>query len=403
MPDGLSMWAPCGMLELSSAPSYAETLYTSLVSQLSPAFDMTQGTRMESWAYCVSMGLARAKYALDRASNQKHGDTASDLLPVLEQAYQVIPPVGAGIAQRAAVIAAIDALMPGGRFGDIAGQLSTLLGSDFLGLLRTSDIIANPAAPLTYPATPGNGPGNWVDQRSPLLWLGLVDPVAKTGSQWVTYETLDTESIVDTPWQAGQTYAVGATIIPDASPNGLVYQCTTAGTSGSVEPTWPTVIGNTVTDGLGLVWTCVQTTSPLLHVGQTVTVQGENRRTSELVTVTDVALTPPSGANASFGVCFQANFTKAHDVGATVVTGPFPYWWSTQRQLTVVVTPSASVDAEKRRQIDDLMRKPSRAVDTWAIVAAASQTNTGGVIGSFAIGDAIGTSPIGSFNFKGTP
>ena len=46
---------------------------------------------------------------------------------------------------------------------------------------------------------------------------------------------------------------VGQTTIP-AAPNGHMYRCTTAGTTGSGEPTWPTTSGGTVTDG-GAVWT----------------------------------------------------------------------------------------------------------------------------------------------------
>jgi hypothetical protein len=37
--------------------------------------------------------------------------------------------------------------------------------------------------------------------------------------------------------------------------NGRKYICTTAGTSGATEPTWPTTVGNTVTDGTA-IWTC---------------------------------------------------------------------------------------------------------------------------------------------------
>jgi hypothetical protein len=38
--------------------------------------------------------------------------------------------------------------------------------------------------------------------------------------------------------------------------NGFWYKCTVAGTSGGVEPTWPTTAGNTVVDGT-VTWTCV--------------------------------------------------------------------------------------------------------------------------------------------------
>lgn len=43
-------------------------------------------------------------------------------------------------------------------------------------------------------------------------------------------------------------YALGAAIKP-ATPNGYYYRVTTAGTSGGTIPTYPTVIGQTVTDG----------------------------------------------------------------------------------------------------------------------------------------------------------
>jgi len=55
-------------------------------------------------------------------------------------------------------------------------------------------------------------------------------------------------------WAASTAYSLNDLRVP-TSPNGFVYKVTTEGTSGSVEPTWPTTIGATVLDGT-VEWTC---------------------------------------------------------------------------------------------------------------------------------------------------
>lgn len=62
------------------------------------------------------------------------------------------------------------------------------------------------------------------------------------------------------PARANTTaYALNAYVTP-ATPNGFYYKATAAGTSGGTIPTFPTVIGQTVTDGT-VTWTCAGRTT----------------------------------------------------------------------------------------------------------------------------------------------
>jgi|GEM_PF-6256373 len=61
-------------------------------------------------------------------------------------------------------------------------------------------------------------------------------------------------------WQASTAYNQGDLVEP-TTPNGYVYQCTVAGTSGSSEPTWPTTIDDTVVDGT-VTWKCLRICEP---------------------------------------------------------------------------------------------------------------------------------------------
>lgn len=74
-------------------------------------------------------------------------------------------------------------------------------------------------------------------------------------------------------WQASTAYALGQPVLP-VTQNGHLYWASTAGTSGSTQPTWPTN-GGTVTDGT-VVWTDLGTTATLVQLSAncTATVSG---------------------------------------------------------------------------------------------------------------------------------
>ena len=60
-----------------------------------------------------------------------------------------------------------------------------------------------------------------------------------------------------TAWASATSYAVGAIVRASTVQDfGLVFKCTTAGTSGATQPAWPTLIDGTVVDG-SVTWTAI--------------------------------------------------------------------------------------------------------------------------------------------------
>jgi len=57
-----------------------------------------------------------------------------------------------------------------------------------------------------------------------------------------------------TAWVGTTAITLNDAVVP-VTPNGFFYECTSAGTTAASEPTWPTVIGDTVVDG-SVTWTC---------------------------------------------------------------------------------------------------------------------------------------------------
>ena len=79
-----------------------------------------------------------------------------------------------------------------------------------------------------------------------------------TGTTEPTWPTTEGATVTDNAgipaWAASTSYAVGDIVIPSTA-NGYTYECTTAGTSDSSEPTWGTTVGGTTTDNT-VTWTC---------------------------------------------------------------------------------------------------------------------------------------------------
>ena len=95
----------------------------------------------------------------------------------------------------------------------------------------------------------------WMDE----LYMEDVGNGDDARVRWGKQHTL----LGDTAWTASHAYALGDIVIPTTN-NGFWYECTTAGTSGAAEPTWPTTEGLTVTDNT-VVWTCRSSSIPEEH------------------------------------------------------------------------------------------------------------------------------------------
>lgn len=85
-------------------------------------------------------------------------------------------------------------------------------------------------------------------------------------NKWVEVGKMNISSVVvkaatPTAWAQTTAYLQGA-FVAKVSANAYRYECTTAGTSSSSEPTWPTTVGGTVVDGT-VTWTCRKLTYDL--------------------------------------------------------------------------------------------------------------------------------------------
>ena len=111
------------------------------------------------------------------------------------------------------------------------------------------------------------------DRRVPTtigsLWY-VCTTAGTTGGSEPTWPTNIGDSVTDgtVVWRCEGTYsgpekwantahAVGDECIPSITETGYYYRCITAGTGNATEPTWPIIIGDTVTEAAGgTIWEC---------------------------------------------------------------------------------------------------------------------------------------------------
>lgn len=393
----LSLFTPCGFLELSSRAPRPKGYYKDFIASYGKGYDFTPEddaagnppNHNEATAFARAMAVARARNALERAGNQFRGSTALDLILLKAKDWGVIPSSKDTIASLQLKIAAKQLLLRGARLEAVVAGLRGILGANFIAYrpLATTEATVYP----TWPSADARLLANPTLPAPTVKQCALVDPVGVTGSPLtVQYANLDPRAaevdlaagdvvmlqpentllaekvtVASTTgpvvWTASTFYSEGTVVLPTV-PTGFYYVATTAGTSGTTEPAEPTAIGDTVTDGAAVLECYGVLPAPRY---------------------------------------FTATFTKGHDVGAVVTTMDWPYQWSTQLFAFVIVSAAAAIDAEMRRETNEFMALATRGTGQWAIVEPLDGSSAIGPF--FADSTGIGTSPIGTFQFVPSP
>ena len=215
MPPLTSAFTPCGLLELSGEPSYAETIYNTLKAQMSPAFDVSDNTYEGCEVYAMAMQLAWARQALKRVRREQHPMTCFDLLTTMEKDWACTPLATDTLFQRQLRIAARKLIMRGAREEALVTDLTAAIGSDFL---KVNGMPAGDAA--NYPTTAtdvGTFPAPAVDPKfykltTSVAWLGA--PLAvKWSAVNASAAPLVGEKITIEPDIVGNAEAVAITAV----------------------------------------------------------------------------------------------------------------------------------------------------------------------------------------------
>ena len=126
---------------------------------------------------------------------------------------------------------------------DTASTIATNIASAINAIPRCPFTAAAVAAVVTATCiTPGLDGNSYIMFQSLLLCPGVSCNLG--GVLWSTFTPSTTVVATGTFAQPSAVHS-----------NGFYFKATTGGTVGAVEPTWPTTIGSTVTDG-SVTWTC---------------------------------------------------------------------------------------------------------------------------------------------------
>lgn len=168
-----SIHAGFGSLRFSNEASRSEVIYDAMISGRSGAFDMSEGTYLESKVFAQSHGIASARGCLERAQNQLNPYTCTDLLPQLEADWGVIPTPNATLYERQRAVAVKMALSRGAKREALESGLRDILGAAFIALRTLSLTESVDHAPTT---------ANFARVDLPWKLVRITEPVTATGA-----------------------------------------------------------------------------------------------------------------------------------------------------------------------------------------------------------------------------
>lgn len=188
------------------------------------SYSTEEGTRMRAFCYAQAMHAARVRYTLEHAGFQLDPLKVTEMLPLREEEYGLIPGFNDSIDERRAALAARLLAPKGGWYNNIKNALLTLLGDSFVQYAPTTVGQAE-----VTPLLCGDQPMNLIsNQRLPKLIR--LTPMISTGlgtPQWLRYQVVELEPIPDqrTPTLPPQNLLVGETLVVDPGHNVLHERC----------------------------------------------------------------------------------------------------------------------------------------------------------------------------------
>jgi hypothetical protein len=190
----LSAFSPFGMLEFSSKPPRAQSIYESLVSMHGGNFDDNFSGPLNAEWYAHAMAIGAARDTLERAENQADPDTVHEMLPVQESMYGLAPGPYDSADTRRATLKSRYLLMQRPTIPVVTQVLRLLCGDDFLAWVPNTSADPSPATIPTLECQ---------DVTVRRKVLTLLDPAVAVGvPELVRYEHQFDDT---TPLLAGET------------------------------------------------------------------------------------------------------------------------------------------------------------------------------------------------------